>query len=111
MAALDKLAALSERRRDRRRQAERQVSLLFAGAWHACVIVNVSRGGAAVSSEQRPPVDKEIIIRIADLGLFKCRVLRHLEEGFAVRFEAADFDPDWILSEPVLASPSPAVRI
>ncbi len=104
MAAVDKLAALSERRRDRRHPADQRVALLFAGAWHDCLIVNVSRGGAAVESDQRPPVDKEIIIRIVELGLFKCRVLRHLDEGFAVRFEAADFDPGWLSTGSAAAS-------
>lgn len=67
------------------------MALLFGGAWQACEILDVSQGGVAFRSAQRPPLEAEIIVRIAELGLFKCRVLRHLPEGFAARFEAADF--------------------
>lgn len=92
MAAFDKLVPSNERRRHQRVRSARGVALLYRGTWHDCTIIDVSPGGAAIASEQRPPIDREVIFHIVDLGLFKCRVLRHTEEGFAVRFEAADFD-------------------
>lgn len=70
------------------------MAVLFGRAWRTCDILDVSQGGVAFRSEDRPPLDKEIIVRIAELGLFKCRVLRHAPDGFAARFEAADFGLD-----------------
>lgn len=91
MALSEIIPKFEERRRDRRIQVDQGVAFLLAGSWHGCRIVNVSRGGAAIVAEQRPAVDKEIVVSIPQLGYFKCRVLRHSDEGFAVRFEAADF--------------------
>ena len=91
VSASDKAWSGEERRAHPRSRANHAVALLFGGAWQACEILDVSQGGAAFRSAQRPPLDSEIIVRIAELGLFKCRVLRHLPEGFAARFEAADF--------------------
>lgn len=98
-----------ERRAHRRSRPDQPVALLFGRAWRSCEIVDVSQGGVAFRSESRPPLDKEIIVRIAELGLFKCRVLRHAPDGFAARFEAADFgleDVDY--EEAGAASPSDA---
>lgn len=80
-----------DRRAHRRSRPEHPVAVLFGRKWESCEIIDVSQGGAAFRSDYRPAVDKEIIVRISDLGLFKCRVLRHGPEGFAARFEAADF--------------------
>lgn len=95
-----------ERRAHRRSRPDHAVAVLFGRAWQRCEILDVSRGGVAFRSASRPPLGKEIIVRIADLGLFKCRVLRHAPEGFAARFEAADFGADsWDLA-PVLGRES-----
>ena len=88
-----------ERRAHRRSRPDHAVAVLFGQAWQRCEIIDVSQGGVAFRSDNKPPVDKEIIVRIADLGLFKCRVLRHARDGFAARFEAADFGAEsWELS-------------
>ncbi|MEO1135323.1 MAG: PilZ domain-containing protein [Pseudomonadota bacterium] len=46
-----------------------------------CTIVDISPSGAALQSEQRPPVGKEI-----SLGSINGVVCRHMEDGFAVSF-------------------------
>ena len=69
----------------------RPVAVLCGKDWRDCEIADVSRGGASFRSEHKPTIDKEIVVRIDHLGLFKCRVLRHTDHGFAAAFEAADF--------------------
>ena len=87
-----------ERRAHSRSRPDHTVAVLFGRDWRRCDILDVSQGGVAFRSDTRPPIDKEFIVRIADLGLFKCRVLRHAPDGFAARFEAADFGlAEWSL--------------
>ena len=88
-----------ERRAHRRSRPDQDVAVLFGRSWQHCEILDVSQGGVAIRSDRRPALGKEIIVRIAQLGLFKCRVLRHIPEGFAARFEAADFGREgWALA-------------
>ena len=83
--------AADERRTYQRTPVDQAVTLRDGGHWIECRITDVSAGGAAFQSDLRPAVNKEIVVRIDRLGLFACRILRHTEEGFAARFEAADF--------------------
>ena len=91
MVFLEKLWNGRERREHRRVALDGPVRLLVGQTWQRCEIVNMSSGGAAFLAKHRPDVGQEVIVRIADLGLFKCRVLRHSAQGFAAAFEAADF--------------------
>ena len=47
----------------------------------SCRIIDVSQSGAAVATDQRPPVGALIT-----LGKVQGRVVRHLEDGFALEF-------------------------
>jgi PilZ domain len=47
----------------------------------SCRIIDVSLSGAGIASDQRPPIGALITI-----GKVQGRVVRHLEEGFAVEF-------------------------
>jgi hypothetical protein len=46
-----------------------------------CRIIDVSESGAGVATDQRPPIGT-----LVTLGKVQGRVVRHLEEGFAVEF-------------------------
>ena len=46
-----------------------------------CRIIDVSQSGAAVATDQRPPIGA-----LVTLGKVQGRVVRHLEDGFAVEF-------------------------
>jgi hypothetical protein len=46
-----------------------------------CRIIDVSQSGAAVSTDQRPAVGA-----LVTLGKVQGRVVRHLEDGFAIEF-------------------------
>src|SRR5580692_11185865 len=47
----------------------------------ACRVIDVSQSGAGVATEQRPPIGAVIT-----LGKVQGRVVRHLENGFAIEF-------------------------
>jgi hypothetical protein len=47
----------------------------------SCRIIDVSQSGAGIATDQRPPVGS-----LVTLGKVQGRVVRHLEDGFAVEF-------------------------
>jgi hypothetical protein len=47
----------------------------------ACRIIDVSQSGAGIASEERPPIGA-----LVTLGKVQGRVVRHLDEGFAIEF-------------------------
>ncbi len=47
----------------------------------ACRIIDVSQSGAGVATEQRPPIGAVVTV-----GKVQGRVVRHLENGFAIEF-------------------------
>lgn len=49
-----------------------------------CFVIDVSRSGAAVSCQYVPQIGEQLI-----LGTLKCHVVRRLDVGFAVQFEAS----------------------
>ena len=51
------------------------------GVRFTCRIIDLSLSGAAVATDQRPPIGM-----LVNLGTVQARVVRHLEEGFAVEF-------------------------
>jgi hypothetical protein len=46
-----------------------------------CRIIDVSESGAGIATDQRPPIGA-----LVTLGTVQGRVVRHLEEGFAIEF-------------------------
>jgi hypothetical protein len=58
------------------------------GSKMTCRIIDMSLSGAAIAAENRPPMRSLIM-----LGRVQSRVIRNLEEGFAIEFvhpQAAD---------------------
>jgi hypothetical protein len=51
------------------------------GSQHSCRIIDMSRSGAAISADFRPQLHSEVL-----LGRVQARVVRHLEDGFALEF-------------------------
>jgi len=49
-----------------------------------CRIIDLSLSGAAISAERKPPVGSRVT-----LGRVQAKVVRHLEEGFAIEFTHA----------------------
>jgi hypothetical protein len=55
--------------------------VLPSGVALGCRLIDVSLSGAAVATDQRPPLGALITV-----GKVQGRVVRHLDEGFAVEF-------------------------
>ncbi len=72
-----------ENRSDKRAKinVESTAEVVEGGAKFECAIVDISSGGAAIRSEVRPPLNKEIRI-----GSIRGRVCRHTSNGFAITF-------------------------
>ncbi len=65
-----------------------------------CRIIDVSQSGAGIATDQRPPIGA-----LVTLGKVQGRVVRHLEDGFAVEFTRLQH-PDF-LEENVTGGQSP----
>lgn len=74
---------LPEDRRHDRVTPRNPTSLLTLedGSQMACRIIDLSLSGAAVSAERRPPLNTHV-----SLGRVQSRVVRYLEDGFALEF-------------------------
>jgi hypothetical protein len=46
-----------------------------------CRIIDLSASGAAIAAETKPPLKSQVL-----LGIVQARVVRNLEEGFAIEF-------------------------
>jgi len=60
----------------------------------SCRIIDVSQSGAGIASDQRPPIGA-----LVTLGKVQGRVVRHLEDGFAIEFtrlQHPDFLEDYL---------------
>jgi hypothetical protein len=51
------------------------------GTKMTCRIIDMSLSGAAIAAERRPPLKSQVL-----LGRIAARVVRNLEEGFALEF-------------------------
>ncbi|MEH2476150.1 hypothetical protein V1281_002680 [Nitrobacteraceae bacterium AZCC 2161] len=74
---------LPEDRRHDRIVPRNPISLLTLedGSQMTCRIIDLSLSGAAIAAEKRPPLNTHV-----SLGRVKSRVVRHLEDGFALEF-------------------------
>ena len=62
-------------------KASHSTLTLADGAVHGCFIIDVSLSGVAVSAQIRPPIGTPLAV-----GACVGRVVRHLPDGFAVKF-------------------------
>src|SRR4030088_3481840 len=82
LATRDTLTRREDRRHDRI-VPRNPIALLTLedGGQMTCRIIDLSLSGAAIAAENRPPVHSQV-----SLGRAPARVVRHLEEGFALEF-------------------------
>jgi hypothetical protein len=80
-----------DRRHQRIANRDQMVTLMLAdGSQEQCAIVDLSVSGVAVVSRNRPPMGAAV-----QVGRAPGRVVRHLENGFAVEFSRVQ-NPDQI---------------
>lgn len=89
-AKIDWLKKMSTRQQNDKRHYKRfqprdpRSALTFEdGAVSKCFVIDISRSGAAVSAPTRPEIGVGLV-----LGTLRSHVVRHLEVGFAVAFDA-----------------------
>src|SRR5580658_10649636 len=76
------LASPEDRRHGRRPPVNPSGRLILPnGVNLTCRIIDISESGAGIASNERPPIGA-----LVTLGKVQGRVVRHLEEGFAVEF-------------------------
>ncbi len=85
------LASPEDRRHGRRAPRNPAGRLILPnGVNLTCRIIDVSESGAGIATDQRPPIGS-----LVTLGKVQGRVVRHLEEGFAIEFTRAQH-PDFV---------------
>jgi hypothetical protein len=85
------LASPEDRRHGRRAPRNPTGRLILPnGVNLTCRIIDVSESGAGIATDQRPPIGS-----LVTLGKVQGRVVRHLEEGFAIEFTRAQH-PDFV---------------
>ena len=85
------LASPEDRRHGRRPPVNPSGRLILPnGVNLTCRIIDISESGAGVATDQRPPLGS-----LVTLGKIQGRVVRHLEEGFAVEFTRLQH-PDFV---------------
>jgi hypothetical protein len=86
------LLASPEDRRHGRRVPRNPIGrlVLANGVNLSCRIIDVSESGAGIATDQRPPLGSLVM-----LGKIQGRVVRHLEEGFAIEFTRSQH-PDFV---------------
>ena len=85
------LASPEDRRHGRRTPRNPSGRLILPnGVNLTCRILDVSESGAGIATDQRPPIGSLVM-----LGKVQGRVVRHLEEGFAIEFTRLQH-PDFV---------------
>lgn len=83
-----------DRRRHLRVSLQLDGRFLFEDTDHSLQTADVSCGGAKVSAQILPPEGQAVICYFDDLGRVMGRVVRHVDGGFAVVFEASSHKRD-----------------
>lgn len=108
---------LPDVRKDRRRH--KRVDLELHGRFlddesedHSLKTVNISCSGALLATSSRPAINASIVCYFDDLGRVAATVVRHTDDGFAVKFKAVEHKKDkladrltWLLNKNVLGLP------
>jgi hypothetical protein len=57
---------------------------------HSAHLLDISAGGLALKTEQRPPLGITVIAYVQDIGRLEGKVVRLFTEGFAIQYQATD---------------------
>jgi hypothetical protein len=86
---------IDEERREQRRYQRIRLSmpvrfLAHGGSEQSATLLDISAGGLALSAEKSPAIGTQVVIYVEALGRVEGHVVRHLGEGFAVKFAVTD---------------------
>ncbi len=94
---MDTIDEFMDRRRHRRIDTQSSARINFDGFWHNCPTVDMSGGGGSFRSWLQPPVGSNVLVQMRGLGVIRARVTRRWDQGFAVEFDAEDYDADTLV--------------
>ncbi len=83
-----------DRRRHQRVELRLNGRFLHEGHDHTFLTQNVSCGGAMVEARALPEIGTSVVCYFDDLGRVTGHVVRHIEQGFAVTFNASQHKKD-----------------
>lgn len=77
----------ADRRRYERYDCPHNAQTYFDDCWRDCAVADISAGGAQIDAMERPAVGAEITLFVEDVAEMPGVVVRHTEDGYALRFE------------------------
>ncbi|MBR9834334.1 MAG: PilZ domain-containing protein [Alphaproteobacteria bacterium] len=83
-----------DRRRHLRVALQLDGRFLFEDTDHSLRTADISCGGARIDAEVLPPEGQDVICYFDDLGRVMGKVVRHVDGGFAIVFEASSHKRD-----------------
>ncbi|MFZ1991512.1 MAG: PilZ domain-containing protein [Alphaproteobacteria bacterium] len=86
---------IDDERREQRRYQRIRLSvpvrfLAHGGNEQGATLLDISAGGLAVTTGDRPPIGTQVVVYVEALGRVEGHVVRHLGNGFAVEFAVTD---------------------
>lgn len=89
MPQTESQAAGRDRRQYDRYPCPHYAQAFYASQWRDCAVGDISAGGAAVVSGERPAIGEAVTLFVEDVAEMPGVVVRHTEAGFAVKFDFA----------------------
>ena len=66
---------------------------------HTATLMNISAGGIALKTEQRPPMGTTVIVYVQDIGRLEGNVVRVLPDGFALAYSGTQHLRDRVVEK------------
>jgi hypothetical protein len=66
---------------------------------HDATLLNISAGGVALKTDIRPPQDTPVIVYVQDIGRLEGKIVRLLEDGFAIAYDAGQRHRDRVMDK------------
>ena len=76
-----------ERRRYERYACPHAAQTYYGDQWRDCDVDDISAGGAMIHLGERPAIGSIVTLFVEDVAELPGVVVRHTEDGFALRFE------------------------
>lgn len=76
-----------DRRKYERYPCPHGAQTFHESAWRDCAVEDISAGGALIANMERPAVGSVVMLFVEDVAELPGVVVRHTEDGFALRFE------------------------
>lgn len=90
----------SEKRRHRRVELVLPARFMLPDrSEHEATVLNISAGGIALATTQRPPKGTSVIVYVKEIGRLEGMVVRHIAKGFAAAFDIKQVQRDRLMEK------------